>query len=198
MPPTPENPSSPESPGTQLGSDAAQPRDRQPLRLRGATTVVLALLCLVAAGVVVVSLWRDGQSRTAAPAVGPVTSVSARESGGAAAKRLSAQVLTYGWRTLERDAAGVERVSAPSFARQYDRTMASVRAQTLRTKVTLKAKAVAVGVVTASPSRVVALVFIDQTTRTQGTRRTRQDQNRVLVTVTRDGGEWRVSRMDAF
>jgi Mce-associated membrane protein len=64
--------------------------------------------------------------------------------------------------------------------------------------VTLKARAVGVGVVTASPTRVVAVVFIDQETSTRGSARTRQDQNRVLVTVTADGGEWRLSRMDAF
>jgi hypothetical protein len=124
--------------------------------------------------------------------------VAARESGAAAAGRLTAEGLSYGWDTLGRDAAAVQKVSAPGFARQYARTMASVRAQTLRTKVTLKAKAVGVGVVTATPSRVVALVFVDQTTTTPGSRRSRQDQNRVLVTVTVDGGEWRVSRMDAF
>ena len=200
MAPTPENPSdtgaadAPDAPG----GGATTGLDRQPLRLRGVTTVVLALLCLVAAGVAGVSLWRDEEARTAVPTTGPVTSVSARQSGAAAAGDLSAQVLTYGWRTLDQDAARVRRVSSPSFARQYDRTMTSVRAQTVRTKVTLTAEAVGVGVVTASPTRVVALVYIDQTTRTQGSRRTRQDQNRVLVTVTADGGEWRVSRMDAF
>lgn len=204
MPPTSTTPGppgtdgSPGSPGAAAGGPGTQVPDRQPLRLRGATTVVLAVLCLVAAGVVGVSLWRDGQARAAAPTTGPVSSVSARESGAAAARKLSAQVLSYGWRTLDRDARDVQRVSSPSFARQYARTMASVRAQTLRTKVTLTAKAVEVGVVTASPTRVVALVFLDQTTRTQGSSRTRQDQNRVLVTVTADGGEWRMSRMDAF
>jgi len=45
---------------------------------------------------------------------------------------------------------------------------------------------------------VVALVFVDQETSSPLTPTRRVDQVRVLVTVTRDGGEWRVSRMDAF
>ncbi len=172
--------------------------DRLPWRLRGATTLLLALLCVVAAVVGARALWRQDRSVDVSGPTGPVTSVSARESGAAAAKRLTPQVLSYGYRTLDSDAAAVAKVAAPGFERQYARTMRSVRAQTLRNQVTLTATAEQVGVVTATRARVVALVFVDQETTAKGSTRVRRDQNRVLVTLTSDGGEWRVSRMDAF
>jgi Mce-associated membrane protein len=91
-----------------------------------------------------------------------------------------------------------EAVLAPSFRSEYAKTMAGVRDQTLKNQVKLTAKAAATSVVSATADKVVALVFVDQITTAKGTTNQRLDQNRVLVTLTRSGGEWRVSKMDAF
>ena len=40
--------------------------------------------------------------------------------------------------------------------------------------------------------------LVEQASSAKGTTNQRLDQNRGLVTLTRDGGEWRVSKMDAF
>lgn len=164
----------------------------------GRLTVVLVVLCLALAGATGV-LWSRSESSAAAPApTGPVSSPSAAESALEAVPGLTERVLSYGWKTLDADVQAAHDVSTPSFRRQYDATIAVVRARTRRDQVTVKAEAVRSAVVSASRSRVVALVFVDQTTTARGAGNQRVDQNRVLVTVTRDAGEWQVSTMDMF
>lgn len=163
----------------------------------GRLTVLLVVLCLVLAAATGVLWSRSESSATPAPTA-PVSSPSAAESALEAAPGLTELVLSYDWKTLDDDVVAARQVSTPSFRRQYDATIAAVRARTRRDQVTVKAKAVGSAVVSASSSRVVVLVFVDQTTTAQGAGDQRVDQNRVLVTVTRDAGEWRVSTMGTF
>ena len=44
----------------------------------------------------------------------------------------------------------------------------------------------------------VALVFVNQVTTAKGTASQRVDSSRVLVTLTRSGGDWRISKLKAF
>jgi Mce-associated membrane protein len=159
--------------------------------------VVLLVMCVVLAVAVGVAWWRTHDDPPAAGA-DALTSSSAREDGRQAAARLTRTVLSYDWRTLDEDVAAASKVSAPSFRAQYARAMSGVRAQTVRNRVTLTAAPVDTAIVSASGSRLVALVFVDQTTTARGSANRRLDQNRVLVTLTRHGGEWRVSKMDVF
>jgi hypothetical protein len=87
---------------------------------------------------------------------------------------------------------------APSLRAEYAKGMAGVKDQTVKNQVRLTATVVAASVVSASQDKVVALVFVNQVTAAKGAADERLDQNRVLVTLTRDDGEWRVSKMDAF
>lgn len=158
---------------------------------------MLVAVCLVLALVTAAAWWfsrRESQTSTR----GPITSVQARDAGLQAATRLTEKVLSYDWKTLSRDVHGAEAVMAPSFRAQYAKAMAGVRSQTLKNKVSLQARAVATSIVSAGEHKVVALVFVNQVTTAAGTHNQRLDQNRVLVTLTRGEGEWRVSRMDAF
>jgi Mce-associated membrane protein len=76
--------------------------------------------------------------------------------------------------------------------------MSNVKAQTVENQVKLTAEVVASSIITASETKVQALVFVNQVTTAKGSANKRLDQNRVRVTLTRDGGDWRVTRMDAF
>lgn len=164
------------------------------------TTVVLLLLAVVAAAAVALGWWwQHGDDRTEEPtAARAISSVAARDSGGAQVERLAREVLSYDWQGFEDEVAGTHALLAPSFRAQYAASMDDVREQTITEKVRLEAKVRRTAVSSASADRVVALVFVDQVTSSPLTPTRRVDQARVLVTVTRHGGEWRVSRMDAF
>ena len=164
----------------------------------GRLTVLLVLLCLVLAAAAGV-LWSRSESFAASPApTGAISSPSAAASALEEVPRLTERVLSYGAKTLDEDIEASHEVSTPSFRQQYDATMTAVRDRTVRDEVTVEARAVGSAVVSASSSRVVALVFVDQTTTARGAGNQRVDQNRVLVTVTRDAREWHVSTMSTF
>ncbi|SDS15070.1 hypothetical protein SAMN04488570_1244 [Nocardioides scoriae] len=167
----------------------------------GAGTALVLLLVVVVLGATTALgwWWRDQGAGAARPTLRtPVTSVTSIEPGSRAAAELSARVLSYDWGTFDADATRVEADLAPGFREDYARTMRDTRSEALAEKVVLRAAVRDSAVVSASARRVVALVYLDQVTSAQGSMTQRRDQTRVLVTVTRDGGQWRVSRMDAF
>jgi Mce-associated membrane protein len=157
--------------------------------------VVLLVLCVALGVLAAISYDR---SRNPDQGSGAITSTSAREDGLTQAASLTQKVLSYNYSTLDQDIAANEKLLAPSFRREYTKTMAGVHAQTVKDHVKLVATVVASSTVSATPDKIVSLVFVNQTTTAQGTNNSRIDQNRVLVTLTRDAGEWRVSKMDAF
>ena len=87
---------------------------------------------------------------------------------------------------------------APSFRKRVRQDHGRRRGQAVKNQVKLTAEVVATSIVSATENKVVALVFVNQITTAKGTANQRLDQNRVLVTLTRSGGDWRVSKMDAF
>jgi Mce-associated membrane protein len=159
--------------------------------------VVLLVVCaLLLAGLGGTWWWSTHRDDSATGGV--IASATARDDGLQAAATLTKQVLSYDWKTIDADVKAAEKLLAPSFRAEYAKTMAGVRDQTIKNQVTLTAQVVATSIVSATASKVVALVFVDQTTVAKGAANRRLDQNRVLVTLTRHGGEWRVSKMDAF
>ena len=62
----------------------------------------------------------------------------------------------------------------------------------------LEASTAATSIVSATENKVVALVFLNQVTTAKGTANQRVDSSRVLVTLTRSGGDWRISKLKAF
>ena len=76
--------------------------------------------------------------------------------------------------------------------------MAGVKDQTIKNQVKLTATAAATSIVSATEHKVVALVFVNQVTTAKGTTNQRVDSSRVLVTLTRGGGDWRISKLKPF
>ncbi|MEO5653049.1 MAG: hypothetical protein ABIN79_03900 [Marmoricola sp.] len=159
---------------------------------------VLVALCLVLAIAAGLAWWRAANPAEGAAPNGVITSSGARDAGMQAATKLTQQVLSYDWKTLDKDVAAAEKVLAPSFRAEYAKTMSGVKAQSIKNQVKLTASVVATSIVSATDEKVVALVFVNQLTTAKGTENQRLDQNRVLVTLSRNQGEWRVSKIDAF
>ncbi len=163
-------------------------------------TFVLVLLCLaLGAGVALTLLGSDRTPSTRPSTERPVTSVAAREAALEGAGPLTERVLSYDWEGFDgvvEETRG--ELLSSGFGEEYAAQMASLRPRVVRDRVTVRATARQVGVVSAGPDRAVALVFADQVSTTQGSPGRRSDQVRVLVTLSADEGVWRVSRMDAF
>jgi len=184
-PPPPERERAPGAPGAPfLGS----------LRL----LVALVVVCLVLSCLVGVAWWRSEHPDEGATPVGAITSTAARDAGMQAAARLTEKVLSYDWRTLDADSLANQAVLTPSFRNEYDKTMAGVKAGAVRNQVKLTASAAATSIVSAAETKVVALVFVNQVTTATGAANQRVDTSRVLVTLTRSGGDWRISKLKAF
>jgi Mce-associated membrane protein len=159
---------------------------------------ILLVLCVVLGGLAGYAWWRSENPEDGKAPSGAITSAEARDAGMSAASELTTKVLSYDWRTLEEDMKAAEAVLAPTFRAEYAKAMSNVRAQTVKNQVKLTAEVVASSIITASETKVQALVFVNQVTTANGSDNQRLDQNRVRVTLTRDGGDWRVTKMDAF
>ena len=185
VPSPPEGDRTPAAPGVPfLGS----------LRLLIALVVVCLVLCCLAG----VAWWRSEHPDESAAPDGAITSTDARAAGMQAAAQLTAKVLSYDWKTLDADSLANQAVLAPSFRNEYAKTMAGVKAGAVKNQVKLRASAAATSIVSATETKVVALVFVNQVTTAKGTPNQRVDSSRVLVTLTRSGGDWRISRLKAF
>jgi Mce-associated membrane protein len=157
--------------------------------------VMLLVLTVVLMGTTAFAWYRGEHPSEGKAPDGAITSSTARDAGMQAAAQLTEKVLSYDWKTFDKDVAAAEAVMAPSFRAEYAKTVGGVKQQTLKNQVKLTASAVASSIVTASQTKVVALVFVNQVTTAKGAGNERVDSSRLLVTLTRDGGEWRVSKL---
>jgi Mce-associated membrane protein len=110
----------------------------------------------------------------------------------------AAAAYSYSWRTLADDKAAARRLMTPTMRDRYDRTMAGVTTSSRRDRRVVEAEVVDTALVTASPTYARVLVFVNQRTSGDDLDRPTLDLDRVLVTVQRVDGEWKVSELDAL
>jgi hypothetical protein len=189
---------------TRIMKRSERPRqDQQPGRVSTVLAsaqllVALVILCLVLAAVGGFAWYRSEHPDEGAAPNGAITSTDARNAGLTAAATLTSKVLSYDWETMDAESKANQAVLAPSFRTEYAKTMAGVKAGAIKNQVKLKATAAATSIVSATETKVVALVFVNQVTTAKGTTNQRVDSSRVLVTLTRSGGDWRISKLKAF
>jgi hypothetical protein len=161
-----------------------------------------ALVVLAAAGLV----WAlqgagedsgsDVSSADSADAV--VVSSEVKESARLGAAAGARAAYSFSWRTLTYDRAAARRLMTPAMRDRYDRTMAGVSTSSRRDRRVVKAEVVDTALVTASPTYARVLVFVNQRTSGKDLDRPTLDLDRVLVTVQRVDGGWKVSELDAL
>ena len=123
----------------------------------------------------------------------------ARSAALAAGERHAVTLLSYDHRHLDRDFSRAEAVITGSFAQDYAQTTEKVvRPTAEQVKAVVTAEVVSSSVVRASENRVVLLLFVDQTTTSTRLEGPKVDLNRVRMTLTRTGGQWLVSAVDAL
>ena len=157
--------------------------------------IALVIVCLVLCCVAGVAWWRAEHPDEGAAPDGAITSTEARDAGMAAAAQLTEKVLSYDWKTLDADIKANQAVLAPSFRSEYSKTIAKVKADAVKNQLKLETKAEATSIMSASENKVVALVFANRVTTAKGTANQRVDSTRLVVTLTRKDGEWRISKL---
>ncbi|WP_343070618.1 hypothetical protein [Streptomyces bathyalis] len=170
---------------------------RRPKRSRvvGAVLSFLVLVGLVATALLVPEYY--GAERTR----------QARTDALAAAQRSAPVILSYDYRRLDRDFAAASARLTGSFREKYRKTTSTVVMPTAKKyRAVVKAtvakppsgKAPAASVVSASPDRVVVLLFMNQVSNSTRVSGPRLDLNRVRMTLVRVPDGWKVSAVDAL
>ncbi|GHD21622.1 hypothetical protein GCM10010313_55440 [Streptomyces violarus] len=164
--------------------------------------LTLALAVLLVAGLVALAAlgwqYRDGR-----------LTETARTEALAAARKAAPIVLSYDYRHLDKDFSTARAHLTGDFRDEYGKTTKTVVAPTAEkyrgvVKATVAAPAPASGaapaasVVSASPDKVVVLLFVNQVTESTQVSGSRVDLNRVRMTMERTGEGWKVSAVDAL
>lgn len=195
-----QDPGSGPSTGAPAGEDGEDggPDGRRSPRRRLLVCVVLALLTvagLVAAAVLGTAYAHGRQAD------------EGRAGALAAARKAAPAVLSYDHRHLDRDFAAARGHLTGPFLEEYRRTTTKVVAPTAKKYQGVVTASVvappgggspAASVVSASPDRVVVLLFVNQVTRSTRVDGPRVDLNRVRMELTRTSGGWKVSAVDAL
>lgn len=108
-------------------------------------------------------------------------------------------LLSYDYRTLDKDFAAGRRVATGRFEQQYEKTTSkTVTPSARKYHVTVTAQVVAGSVVSARSDRVVLLLYVNQDTVSDLVKNGRLDQNRVEMTMVPVDGQWRVSELKSL
>lgn len=108
-------------------------------------------------------------------------------------------LLSYDYRTLDKDFAAGRRVTTGEFEQQYAKTTReTVTPSAKKYHVTVTAEVVAGSVVSARRDRVVLLLYVNQDTVSDLVKNGRLDQNRVEMTMIPVDGRWRVSELKSL
>jgi hypothetical protein len=105
---------------------------------------------------------------------------------------------SYSWKTLADDKAAARALMTTAMQDRYDRTMAGVATSSRRDRSVASAEVVDTALVTATSTDARVLVFVNQKTASDDLDEPTLDLDRVLVTLHRVGGEWKVSELDAL
>lgn len=185
-----------EEPATEVIPNATTGRPPVYQRL----TLVLAVLVALAAAGVGTSWWRAEHGSATATGSGTLVGEDARTEVLIAAADLAQRTLSYDYKTLANDMEVARARMTPAFRKEYDTTMAQVRANTTKNKIVLQAVAVSSAIVSATEHKAKVLVFLNQTT-TAGTGKKANQQmsrNSLVITLTRGDGDWAISKLTAL
>lgn len=127
-----------------------------------------------------------------------VASAAVKEAVRERAAEGAAAAYGYSWETLADDKAAARALMTASMQQRYDRTMAGVATSSRRNRTVVSAEVVDTALVTATSTHARVLVFVNQRTSGEDLAEPTLDLDRVLVTLRREGGEWRLSELDAL
>jgi Mce-associated membrane protein len=120
---------------------------------------------------------------------------SSRTSALSSARTYAVELASYNYRDLHHDFGTVAANSTPSFRRTFAESSDALESTLSKYKATAVASVESAGVVSASTSRAVVLVFLDQKIANSTQTKPTTDRSQVEVTVVRSGGRWLVDQV---
>jgi Mce-associated membrane protein len=124
---------------------------------------------------------------------------SARKAGLETSRDAARVLFSYDYRTLDKDFSAGKAITTGAFQKSYGDTTSKVVAPVAKDKkAVVKAEVVAAGVVRATPSTVVTVVFVNQVTTSSLATAPKVDLSRVRMTLKHVGGRWLVSDVKAL
>ncbi len=151
----------------------------------------IALLC---AGAVVVAL--SVALALSLSALGNQDALgSSRASALAAARTDAVQLASYDYRDLGRDFGVVVANSTPSFRRRFTESSDALKSTLTKYKATAGASVVSAGLVSASGSRAVVLVLLDQKIANSKQATPTTDRSQIEITLVSSGGRWLIDQV---
>lgn len=124
---------------------------------------------------------------------------SVRKQATAAGRADAKVILSYDYRTLDKDFRVGRRATTGGFRAEYQKTTSKlVKGSAKKYHTVVTAKVVASSVVSAGKDKVKLLLYVDQNTVSDLKKNGRLDQNRVLMTVVDVNGKWLVSDLQSL
>ncbi|MEV4755870.1 hypothetical protein AB0J86_12260 [Micromonospora sp. NPDC049559] len=187
----PGEPEAEPAPGTEraeTGTGTGKAGRRAGVRL-DRRTLVLAVATLLAAGVAGAAWYGQDRAERRDTAVRQAL---------AAATPAAKAVFSYDYRSFDTSVANGRTFVTGAFADEYAQTTATLRATALSEQAVVLAEVSAAGVIEASPDRVELLVYLNQYRRNVNTAGEKVDQNRVVLELVPEHGEWKVAKATAI
>jgi Mce-associated membrane protein len=114
------------------------------------------------------------------------------------AEQAAVPVLSYRYDTIDKDLAEAQRYLTDEFRPGYTASIGLVRREATRAQVTVEAEVLNSGVVEASGNRAEVLLFVNQTTTSPARSEPTTALNRVVFSMVKRDGTWKVADIRAF
>lgn len=121
---------------------------------------------------------------------------SARTSALGAARADAVKLAGYDYRHLNRDFGAVVADSTPSFRRKFTQAGDALKTTLSKYHAIAVAHVVSAGLVSATTSRAVALVFLTQKVTNSTQKNSTSDRSQVEITLVRSGGRWLIDQVN--
>jgi uncharacterized protein YlxP (DUF503 family) len=167
-------------------------------RLAGVLAVLVVVAAAVLGWLVLGAGGTDGLTTSAESSDATVASADTKATVRAVATDATTRAYSYSWETLGEDRAAARELMTRDMQRRYDRTMAGVGTTSRTDRTVVSAEVVESALVTTTSSYARVLLFVNQTTEGDTLEEPLLDLDRVLVTLVRDDGEWRLDELDAL
>jgi Mce-associated membrane protein len=180
----------------QAARATAAPDDEGTSRLRSAPAagggrwvIATAVATAAAIGLLLALLFNaasPGSSSDSALGTVPASALTA-------ARSYSVDLAGYNYRHLDQDFGVVLDHSTAPFKESFTRSSDALRSTLLKYHATATAKVVAAGVVSASVTQVVVLVFLDQTVTNTNQKGATTDRSQIEITLVPSGSSWLIN-----